>query len=676
MAFRPHGVVKGVGIGRMFLILVLLFVTGFTAFPAPWNNAMRAIHDKIGFSLPTFSDGGFTLGLDLQGGVHLVYEADMTSIAEADRASALEGVRDVIERRANALGVSEARVETTTVDGHYRVIIELPGLQDATAAMARIGETPVLEFKTPTKEVTAEPTVEEKAQIADDQEVQREAALAVLDRALDGEDFAALAAEFSTDSTTKDSAGYIGFVYNDDSVYGELVQDFTRRTKTGVIDGLYESESDMHVMQYLSSRTEDEVTASHLLICWAGATNCTSDMTKEEALAKIAELKSQATTENFADLVVANSTEPGAAESQGNLGTVRKGVMVQPFEDALFAMEDGTISDVVETQFGYHLIFRSESEAITAYELAHIQMDWTTASDVVDVDPWENTTLSGKHIRRASVGFDTQTSVPYVMLDFNSEGAELFADLTEARVGEVIGIFLDGEAVTTPIVNQAIYGGQAQITGNFTVQEAKLLAQRLNAGALPVPINPVSQQTVGPTLGQASLDASVQAALIGFLLISLFMIVYYRLPGLLAVLALVVYTAINLAIYKWFGVTLTLSGIAGFVLSMGIAVDANVLIFERMKEELRSGRDVPSSVVEAVQRAWPSIRDGNATTLIATFVLYNMVQASFVRGFAITLAAGILVSIFCAMVITRWLLLWVSRAKVFRKPLFFLGLHK
>lgn len=675
MAFRAKSFFKGSGIGRVFLVLVLLFVTGFTAFPAPWNNAMSALKEKTGFSLPTFTADGFTLGLDLQGGVHLVYEADMSAIAEADRADALEGVRDVIERRANALGVAESRVETTVVDGHYRVIIELPGTQDAGEAMAKIGETPVLEFKTPTREVTADPTPEQLQQIADAQAVEEDAALAVLDRALAGEDFAALATEFSTDEVTKES-GYIGWAYADDSLYGELVSDFNRRTKTGVIDGLYETDSDMHIMKYLSSKNEEEVEASHLLICYAGATGCTEMTSKEDALAKINDLKSQVTTENFAELVAANSTEPGAATSKGDLGTVRKGVMVQPFEEALFAMKDDTISDVVETQFGYHLIYRSDSSSIIAYELAHIQMPWTTASDVVDLDPWENTELSGKHIRRASVAFDPTTGVPYVMLDFNSEGAELFTALTEQHVGEVIGIFLDGEAVTTPVVNSPIYGGQAQISGSFTVVEAKLLAQRLNAGALPVPINPVSQQTIGPTLGQASLEASVQAALIGFALIAIFMIVYYRLPGVLAILALVVYAAVNLAIYKWFGVTLTLSGIAGFVLSMGIAVDANVLIFERLKEELQSGRDLPTAIEEAAHRAWPSIRDGNATTLIATFILYNFVDAAFVRGFSITLAVGIVISIICAMVVTRWLLIWASHAKSLRKPLFFFGIRK
>lgn len=651
------------------LVAILLFFTTFYAFPSPWNTAMA----KVGLGALSFPSDGFTLGLDLKGGVHLLYEADMSDIPEAERTSALEGVRDVIERRADALGVAESRVATTIDGGHYRVIVELPGLQDASQAMSLIGETPVLEFKTPTAEIQTDPTVEQKQQIEADQETQRAAALAVLDRALDGEDFAALAQEFSIDASTKDAGGVLGYVAEDHAVYGELINGFTRRQKTGVIDGLYESGSTMHIMQYTGTQTESEVTASHILICYAGATSCTESRSQEEALALVNDLKAQATKDNFAGLAIANSDDVGSAGQGGDLGEVRKGMMVQGFEDALFALEDGAISDAVQTEFGYHLIYRASSVDYTTYALAHIEMPWTTASDVVEADPWENTALSGKDVTHASVAFDQQTGAPYVLLQFSSEGADLFADLTEANVGQVIGIFLDGEPITTPVVQGAIYGGTAQITGNFNVLEAKLLAQRLNAGALPVPITPVSQQTVGPTLGQASLDASVQAALIGFLLVSLFMILYYRLPGALAVVALAVYATINLALYKIFGVTITLSGIAGFVLSLGIAVDANVLIFERLKEELRNGRDLPSAIAEAASRAWPSIRDGNATTLIATVILFTM-GTSFIKGFALTLTIGILVSMFCAMVITCALLAWAARAKKLRNRWFYLGL--
>jgi protein-export membrane protein SecD len=660
-------------ITRVGAILLLLVVTGLTAFPAPWNNAMGAVRNKIGWSLPNIPDNGFTLGLDLEGGVHLVYEADMSNIPAADRDSALSGIRDVIERRANSLGVSESRVETTIADGHYRVIIELPGIQDAAEATKLIGETPVLQFRTPTKAVATTATAEEQVRIDAEQKTQRSTAVDVLDRALAGEDFAALAGEFSLDAATKDAGGYDGFVAADDSVYADLIKTFTRRTRVGVVKGLYENGSTINVVKYISQGSDTTVEASHILVCFTGASRCTETRTKEEAKTIIDSLKAQATTENFADLAKANSDEPGADTSAGALGTVKKGMMVQSFEDALFAMKDGTVSEVVESEFGYHIINRVSSKNIPTYELSHIEMPWTTLSDVVNSDPWENTELSGKHIKSAGVAFDQQTNAPYIALSFNAEGADLFGKLTEANVGQVIGIFLDGEPVTTPVVNQAIYGGTAQITGNFTLVEAKLTAERLNAGALPVPINVLSQQTIGPTLGQASLDASLKAAFIAFLLISLFMVLYYRLPGFMAIVALLIYSTINLTLYKIFGVTVTLSGIAGFVLSVGIAVDANVLIFERLKEELWSGRDLPTAIEEAVKRAWPSIRDGNATTLIATFILFTM-GTSFIKGFALTLMIGIFVSLFCALVITRSLLMAVSRPTALKKRLFFLGL--
>ena len=196
-----------------------------------------------------------------------------------------------------------------------------------------------------------------------------------------------------------------------------------------------------------------------------------------------------------------------------------------------------------------------------------------------------NTSLSGKQLKRAGVEFDqTGAGQPYVSITFDSEGDKLFGDLTARLIRQPIGIFLDGELISAPIVQQAIYGGQAQITGNFTVDEAKVLAQRLNAGALPVPIELLSQQTVGPTLGANSLSRSMNAGLIGFLLVALFMMLYYRLPGILSVATLALYGVLNLAAYKLFGVTMTLAGIAGFILSVGMAVDANVLIFERLKE--------------------------------------------------------------------------------------------
>lgn len=651
---------RGLHISVAIILLLFLF-TGSVAYPAYWNKIASAT------PLPELNDDGFRLGLDLQGGVHLVYEADMSAIQAVDRVDALEGVKDVIERRVNTFGVSEPVVQTTIQGDSYRVIVELAGVFDISDAIDLIGETPILEFKLPKEdfEEELELTEEQQIQMAEAQEQERADALVVLDRALSGDEFKQLVQEYSQNSITKANEGYIGFIGAQTEVFGELATQISEEGYgAGVVDGLYEAESDLHVINVLSEQNIDEVFISHILFCHLESEGCESESTRAEALAKAQDVANTVTAETFPQTAVDQSEGPSAVWA-GELGWVTEGQMVESFQEAYLALEDGEISGVVETPFGYHVIWRQDSRVNTSYEIAHIQLPWTTATDLLDIDPWENTELSGKNVERAAVAFDQTTGIPYVLLQFNSEGADLFSSLTEQQIGEVIGIFLDGEAISTPVVQEAIYGGEATIQGSFTIQEAKVLAQRLNAGALPVPIDLLSQQTVGPTLGQESLDASVYAALIGIALLAIFLVLYYRLSGALALLALMVYVAVNLALYRWLDVTMTLAGIAGFILSMGMAVDANVLIFERLKEELKSGRDLPTAIDEGFRRAWTSIRDGNMTTLIAAAVLFSM-STSFIKGFALTLALGIIVSMGTAILVTRVLLKWISGFKGFR----------
>jgi protein-export membrane protein SecD len=274
------------------------------------------------------------------------------------------------------------------------------------------------------------------------------------------------------------------------------------------------------------------------------------------------------------------------------------------------------------------------------------------------------TDLTGKQLERSVLEFDPTTGAPIVSLQFDDEGKDLFADLTRRNIGRRIAIFLDGEIISAPTVQAAITDGQAIITNIGTVQEGKELVTRLNSGALPVPISLVSQQNIGATLGLGSMQKSIQAGLIGLVLVSLFMVIYYRLPGVLAVIALAIYTLISIALFKLFGITLTLAGVAGFILSVGMAVDANVLIFERMKEELRKGKKLDRAVDDGFTRAWLSVRDSNTSSLITTFIL-GYFGSSIIRGFAVTLSIGIIVSMFTAITLTRTLLKFVTRFDVF-----------
>lgn len=264
---------------------------------------------------------------------------------------------------------------------------------------------------------------------------------------------------------------------------------------------------------------------------------------------------------------------------------------------------------------------------------------------------YQPTKLSGRYLKKAGVDYDTLRK-PVITLDFNEEGAALFAEITGRLVGKPLAIYLDGQKLQDPIVQSKIEGGRAQITGNFTTEEAARVARDLNAGALPVPITLVSQQSVGATLGAASFQTSVRAGLAGLVVVVLFMLFFYRLSGLFASFALLFYVAFMLMFFKLIPVTLTLAGIAGFVLSIGMAVDANILIFSRMREELAQKKSFQTSLEEGLKRAWPSIRDGNITALLVALILFWL-GSSFVKGFAFTLSLGILLSMFSAVFVTR-----------------------
>ncbi len=646
---------------RSYLVVFFLLLAGIVA-------GFYDAAEYIPFSFPlkeNFKARPFHLGLDLVGGTHLVYEADTKAIPSSDRGDALEGVRDVIERRVNSLGVSEPVIQVARVGDTWRVVADLAGVKEVKEAIRLIGETPILEFKELNNDPPPPLDVEQKKKIQENNLKAKKSAEEILTTLKLGKtDFLALAKEKSEDVESKEKGGDIGFVRSDTS--GKEVL-FTAAQKVGVgklVSTVVETDAGYHVVRVEEAGNDPEVQARHILICYKGASRCEKETSKEDAKKQIDELKKQATPENFLELAKKNSTEPGADASGGDLGWFPRGRMVKAFEDSVFTLKKSTISDVVETEFGYHIILKSDERSVPTLHLRHILFKKLQETDVRGApDQWKNTALSGKQLTRAQLEFDPNTSSPNIGIEFSEEGAKLFEEITGRNIDKPVAIFLDKNPISVPRVQQKISGGKAVITGQFTIDEAQLLARRLNAGALPVPITLMSQSTIGPTLGHISLLASVRAGLIALLLVALFMIVFYRLPGLIAVIALCFYTAFLLALFRLIPVTMTLSGIAGFILSLGMAVDANILIFERMREELRSGKPILSSIDEAFKRAWPSIRDGNITTLLASAILFWF-STSLIRGFALVLGLGVLMSMFSALTITRHLLRSIASQRI------------
>lgn len=270
--------------------------------------------------------------------------------------------------------------------------------------------------------------------------------------------------------------------------------------------------------------------------------------------------------------------------------------------------------------------------------------------------------LSGSDLKRATVDFDPTTSAPIVALQFSEEGKAKFSALTTQNIGRPIAIFLDEYPLMSPTVNQPITDGNAVIQGDFTLEEVQNLVLTLNAGALPVPVSIIKQQNISPTLGEDSVKSSLTAGGVGLVLVAIFMILNYGSLGFVASLGLIFYGFLNLALYKLIPITLTLPGLAGFILSIGMAVDSNILIFERMKEELRKGNSFGSSLEQGFGKAWDAIKDANIATIMTTFILYNpfdwpfLSSSGMVRGFALTLFLGIATSLFTGLFVTRNLL--------------------
>jgi preprotein translocase subunit SecD len=439
---------------RIFLLLcAMTVVAGWIALPAEWPVAFNVFGRSVAFTLraprPTLSLLGWRWspqlelkqGLDIQGGMQVVLAADVTAIPEADRQTALDSAREIIARRVDLYGVAEPVIQTSRFNDEYRLLVELPGIEDPGQALQLVGKTAELSFR-----------------------------------------------------------------------------------------------------------------------------------------------------------------------------------------------------------------LESTSSAVA------------TTSAVAFFESFQPTGLTGKDLKRAAVQFDQKTGEPVIGLEFNAAGRELFGKLTTDNVGGTLAIFIDDMPVALPRINTPILDGQAIMTGGFDIASAKQLAIQLNAGALPVPIQVLEQRTIGASLGQSSVRDSVRAGVVGILLVMLFMSVYYGWKGVLASLALVVYAVLTVALYKILGVTLTVPGIAGLLLSIGMAVDSNILIFERMKEELRLGKPFERAMELGFGRAWDSIKDANIATIMTALILINPLNLPFlnssglVRGFGVTLLVGVVVSLFTGIVVTRTLL--------------------
>ncbi|MBI5127534.1 protein translocase subunit SecD [Candidatus Roizmanbacteria bacterium] len=299
--------------------------------------------------------------------------------------------------------------------------------------------------------------------------------------------------------------------------------------------------------------------------------------------------------------------------------------------------------------------------ALLTFKEQDPQQNVASASSVLSTLT-KDTGLTGKHIKKSSVTFDSQTGKPQVALTFSTEGGKLFADVTKRNIGKPVAIVIDNFLISAPTVQQAILDGSAVITGDFTVEDAKKLAIAINSGALPLSINLVEQKNIGPTLGKIEVQKSVYAGAIGLFAVLVFMILYYGKLGMIASLALIIYGLISFAIFRTIPVVLTLPGVAGFILSIGMAVDSNILIFERIKEEMRRGKEFDIAFRLGFGRAIDTIKDANITTLTVAFILFNplnwefLPQFGMVRGFALTLAIGVATSLFTGVVITKRLI--------------------
>ncbi|MFA5948157.1 MAG: protein translocase subunit SecF [Candidatus Gracilibacteria bacterium] len=719
---------------KLIAIIIIALFLGFFDLP---DNAQKAL---MPFTPESITKAKINLGLDLQGGSQLDYKIDLRTVPEKDQKQIIEGVTQVIEKRVNGLGIAEPNIYNSNISGEAHIIVELAEnstitQEDVTTylgkdkiladlnddekkevslekAKATVGKTIQLEFK-------------EEKQGLDPEEKDKVKILAqdALNKIKKGQTFEIVAQEEiqaypgkvkynkPEDTFKSDIPSYLK-----DKLSSMNVGDYYGLIETGGSFVVNESgqtieDSGFGIVKLLDIKeeikSEKEIDASHILISYKDAQSADAavTITKDEAYTKAKEVKEKLTNgEDFATLAQTYSDDKSNKDKGGRLDNPVSGdgSYVYDFEKtALELKEKGQISDIIHTQFGYHIIKANDiKENVKEPKYKYELLVYSTIPD-----PWQETGLTGKQFTRADVQLD-QFYQPYVTIQFNEEGAKLFEEITGRNVNKRVAIFVGGTLISAPKVNEKIAGGSAQISGQFTNEEAQGLARDLNTGAIPAPIVLTGEYTIGASLGKDALNKSLFAGVIGLLAIMILMVYKYRWAGLMADIALAIYAIILLFLIKsqlhigfallasllvfgfltykiienkdssWekflsfslscvgfffltyllkTGVVITLAGITGILLSLGMAVDANVLIFERMKEEMKDGKTYGAALEAGFARAWSAIRDSNFSTLITCAILFYF-GSSIIRGFAFNLAAGILVSMFTAIVVTKGLM--------------------
>ncbi len=617
------------------------------------------------------------LGLDLQGGTQLDYRIDLSGVEarnndddpsnDAVVQDVVRGVQDTIERRVNGLGVSEPNIYTSDVAGEKHIIVELAGIKDVDEAKAIVGKTIQLEFKEPRTEEDPEADaalterMEEAGQEALDTILEEPGEFDSISENLQNTDGKILF-EKSRESFGSSLTGELKEVLADmkvGDIYPELVEssgDFLVDASGQVTErqGFMVVKLEAKEKRDKTTSQEEEVRASHIVIAYEGAEGADEDITrtKERALEKAQEVLTevQADPDNFAEFAKEYSDGPTGPDG-GDLDFFGRGAMIPAFEEVAFAMDLDDISEVVETEFGYHIIKVTDKKEASEETVEEDYYTFSTLLFDSTPEPWQSTGLDGSKFKYASVVYG-QIGNPQVSIQFDDEGAKLFEELTGRLEGQQLAIFVGGELISAPTVNEKIVGGQAQITGTYTLEQALQLSNDLNTGAIDAPIVLSGQYTISASLGKDALKLSLYAGIIGLIALAIFMILYYRLMGIFAVLALAIYSVIIIFIINTTGIVMSLAGIAGIILSIGMAVDANILIFERTKEELADGGSYAVSIRVGFERAWSSIRDSNVSSLITCVILWFFGN-SIIRGFALMLGIGIIVSMFTAINVTR-----------------------